>query len=424
MEIKPKPKKELKKENLKNSAKTLVLESNIHGLSKVIVRNRLSFRLTWLIIIIVSSCLCVYYVVENALEFTNYDTVTKIDIIKEAQSQFPTVSICSYNDTKFHFSLLEMRFNYESLKHEWGKYMTTYNDSRYGKCYRFNSGKNLTNHKVDILNSTTRGYSYGLSLELYVPSHLSHNDFGELKIFIHNNTMIPPNLFNKGIFIKSGSYNFFSIRRTFEKKLEEPFNHCYKNVSNFNGNNRLIKYIQTQNRIYSQDECFQLCQNLKYIETSKCHCTLNSLDDVIKTTCMNKRTKSEEVINCSRHFLQDFQKNNPFELCSEYCPLECDSIKYEITHDHMPMPTSGPVSNGFYLKHFKTYENISKNFFALNVFYEDLKYTLITQHPKMQLFGLISSIGGIFSLFLGMSLLSFIEIFEIFLETIFILFDK
>lgn len=416
------PKKELTtKQKLIKSAKTLILASNIHGLSKVIIRNRLSFRLTWLVLIILSSCMCVYYVVENALEFTNYDTVTKIDIIKETQSQFPTVSICNYNDTKFNFSLLEMKFNYESLKHDWYKYMSTYNDYRYGKCFRFNSGRNLTNHHVEILNSTARGYSYGLVLEMYVPSN---HDFGELKIFIQNNTMIPPNLFNKGIFIKSGSYNFFSVRRTFEQKLGEPFNSCYKNVSLFKGNKRLIEYIRSQNRTYTQDECFQLCQNLKYIETSKCHCDLNSLDDVIKTSCMNRRTTSEDIINCTREFLQTFQKSNPFELCSEYCPLECDSIKYDVTHDHMPLPSTGPVSNSFYLKKFRTYENVSRNFFALNVFYEELKYTLITQHPKMQIFGLVSSIGGIFSLFLGMSLLSFIDIFEIFLESIFILFDK
>jgi hypothetical protein len=88
-------------------------------------------------------------------------------------------------------------------------------------------------------------------------------------------------------------------------------------------------------------------------------------------------------------------------LCSEYCPLECDSLKYEITHDFMPLPSFGQISDGFYLNKFNSYENISKTFFGINVYYEELKYTLITQHPKMQLFGLISSIGGVFSLFLG-----------------------
>lgn len=408
------------RDKLKNSATGLILASNIHGLSKIITRGRISFRIIWLILIILSACLCVYYVVENALQFTNYDTITKIDIIKETQSQFPTVSICNYNDTNFEFKILNLQFNYESLKDDWSDYFEIYNDSRYGKCFRFNSGKNIYKNEVDFLNSTARGYSYGLNLELYVPVNYL-NDFGELKVFIHNNTMIPANLYNKGFFIKSGSYNFFSVRRIFEQKLGEPFNKCYKDLTKFNKNKTLIHYIQNNKRTYSQDECFQLCQNLKYIETSKCNCSLPSLDDVIKITCISKSKKNAA---CSRDFLENFQKSNPFEICSDFCPLECDSINYEIQLDSMPLPTNGRVSQGFYLKKFNSYENVSKSFISINVYYEELKYTLITQHPKMQIFGLVSSIGGIFSLFLGMSLLSFIEIFEILIESAIILFNK
>ena len=235
--------------------------------------------------------------------------------------------------------------------------------------------------------------------------------------------MKPVNLANRGFFLKSGSFNFLSIHRTFEEKLDEPFNNCFKDESLFSKNKTLIEYIKSQNRAYSQDDCLELCQNIKYIETSGCNCSLQNLDDVIKTACMNKRA-SRKQLECTRSFLERFVKSNPFEICSEYCPLECNSIKYEITHDFLPLPSTGKVSEGFYLKHFNTYENVSKSFFAINIFYEELKYTLISQHPKMQLFGLISSIGGVFSLFLGMSLLSFIEIFEIFLEAVFILLDK
>jgi hypothetical protein len=291
------------KDKLKKSATSLLVGSNIHGLSKIITRKRIAFKIVWLMLLILSALLCINYVVKNIVEFSYYDTVTKIDLIKETQSQYPTISICNYNDTNFNFSILSLYFNYESIADDWTNYFEKYYDSRYGVCFRFNSGINMSNQRVFILNSTARGYSYGLRLELYVP--LNANDFGELKIFIHNNTMTPINLNNRGYFIKSGSYSFFSIQRIFEKKLEEPYNKCFKNVSLFTQNQTLINYIQGQKRTYSQDECFQLCQNLKYLETSNCNCTLKSLDDVIKTACGRKQMKET---NCTRAFLENFQK--------------------------------------------------------------------------------------------------------------------
>ena len=52
------------------------------------------------------------------------------------------------------------------------------------------------------------------------------------------------------------------------------------------------------------------------------------------------------------------------------------------------------------------------------VYYESLKYTLISQQPKTQLLNLIPNIGGALGLFIGISFLSFIEIIELFIEII------
>ncbi len=172
------------KERLKKSATGLIIGSNIHGLPKVITRKRLSFRIIWLMLIIFSSFLCVNYVVKNILEYCNYDTVTKIDIIKETQSQFPAVSICNYNDTNFEMKILNLKFNYEILVDQWNKYFETFHDSRYGKCYRFNGGSS----SVEILNSTARGYTFGLVLDMYVPAR--NNDFGEIFLYLNCNSII------------------------------------------------------------------------------------------------------------------------------------------------------------------------------------------------------------------------------------------
>ena len=65
------------------------------------------------------------------------------------------------------------------------------------------------------------------------------------------------------------------------------------------------------------------------------------------------------------------------------------------------LPRTGNITKGIDYAEFKTYENVSKSFFSIYVYYEDLDYTLIEQIPKIQIFDLISNVGGLFGLFLG-----------------------
>ncbi len=60
---------------------------------------------------------------------------------------------------------------------------------------------------------------------------------------------------------------------------------------------------------------------------------------------------------------------------------------------------------------------------SLIIYFEDLKYSLISQQPKIELFGLISNLGGILGLFIGFSFISLLEIIEILAELIYVYFE-
>ena len=60
----------------------------------------------------------------------------------------------------------------------------------------------------------------------------------------------------------------------------------------------------------------------------------------------------------------------------------------------------------------------------LNVYYNDLQYTHISQLIKTDIWDLISNIGGNLGLFIGFSFLTFSELFELIFEVIIILFNK
>jgi len=116
-------------------------------------------------------------------------------------------------------------------------------------------------------------------------------------------------------------------------------------------------------------------------------------------------------------FYSNFIKDEVKKVCTPFCPLECDSIKYDTS-----------------ISFTKFSKNEFKSLFELNgsvdtliwidIYYENLEYTSISQLPKMNVLDLISNIGSNLSLFIGISFISFAEIIEILGEILIILFEK
>ena len=65
-------------------------------------------------------------------------------------------------------------------------------------------------------------------------------------------------------------------------------------------------------------------------------------------------------------------------------------------------------------------ENIPKSVVRVVIFFEHLSNQLIEEIPTMTFVNVISNFGGMLGLFMGMSYLSFLEIFEIIYELILI----
>ncbi len=124
-------------------------------------------------------------------------------------------------------------------------------------------------------------------------------------------------------------------------------------------------------------------------------------------------------------YLKDFRKKYQNEKCSQYCPLECESMNYIVNTYNEQFPLAGNISKkDNFPAEYNTYEEIKKHYIEIFVYYNDLKYTVISEEPKAELFNFISNIGGILGLFLGISFLSFIEIFEILFEILIIIFKQ
>jgi len=380
------------KRNIDKDFKTPIKEilsiSSLQFLLKPISSKRLLVKIVSIIFLMFSLCLCIYLVVSNIIEYFKYDTNTLIRTITEKESEFPVVSFCpnDQNPAKY-LEILELWFNNEFFNNasEWENHFEFFNDSSFaGICYRFNSGMNIKNEKIPIKISKKSGFDFSF----YIKFNSSYKSF---LVSIHNKTVHQSTIYDKGNYISVGSHNYFMIKRVYDTKLEYPFNDCFRDVSsNFKRNKTVIDFINNKNSEYSQKECLRLCINLKYIEKNPCNCTLKNMDDDISKKCAYRVLfQSNNHEHCFRQFMFTMNKNNEDNCLEDYCPLECNTFNYEVS-----------INSRF------DREYLSSNITVISVYYD-----------------LISNIGGSLGLFLGISFISFAELFEVLAEFIYIYFE-
>jgi len=243
------------KKNYKKSINEILSASSLAYLLSPFRSKRLLIKIIWSLFLLLFFFVSIHYAILNIIDYLKYETTTSIKTVYEQESEFPTVSICSKIDSNFEIKILDFWFNNENLINEWKNHIEQYNDVYFGKCYRFNSGLNWTNHPIELKKSKRIGSDEGLWLTLYANTTY---DLSDLIILFHNYTENPINIFRKGSIITSGTNNFFLVKRTLDQKLESPFNECFKDINKFQLNKTIIDYLNITNRKYSQVECFKI----------------------------------------------------------------------------------------------------------------------------------------------------------------------
>jgi hypothetical protein len=113
------------------------------------------------------------------------------------------------------------------------------------------------------------------------------------------------------------------------------------------------------------------------------------------------------------------------------CPLECHRAFY--THTSLVSDSLSRkkveldyANNTILTKTLRdlSLDKLKQSIVKLSIFYDELRYTEIVESERMTLVDLLSGLGGVLGLFLGASLLSFLEIAEIIAELLMALFCK
>ena len=129
--------------------------------------------------------------------------------------------------------------------------------------------------------------------------------------------------------------------------------------------------------------------------------------------------------------------------CLKQCPHECNSVTYSQRVSFSEYPSRNYmeflIKNNVYLSNvlfppdqhdpnttsrFDDLVLARDSLAKIFVYFDEIKYTKISEEISVTFFDLIANIGGTLGLFIGISLLSFVELFELFFEIIRILWSS
>ena len=221
-----------------------------------------------------------------------------------------------------------------------------------------------------------------------------------MRVFIHNRT-IQPRWESEGVNIKPGESSMIEVKRTFVSNYPSPYSGCTDSKSY---SSLLYGYIIKSNRTYRQKDCLDLCKQQETI--NKCGCFSPNYDNPLSNTrpCL---TLNES--NCYSKINLHF---DPTYCAFDACPLECQSIDYDLTVSSIISPTLNDYNllNSSSSLSFEEYRTQSVSF---TVYYPRLESTFIEVSPSMTLASLIANLSGTMSLIVSVSFFTFVEIIEL-----------
>lgn len=284
-------------------------------------------------------------------------------------------------------------------------------DYNYGNCFTFNSGRFPNGSAAPIRKISEAGSDRSFRMDIFLGDDKFQNDFipnSGARIVIHNQSNTPI-ISSEGFDISTGYQTNIGIKRSFLYKLDAPYSTCIKESDSpdshpSNYYKKMFTILNMTN--YRQENCLKLCLQ-DYIK-SVCKCIDGSLSNIYGST---KVCASIDDLKCVTQSRKDYYQNEDQEKCGEEkCPLECDSVSYQLSTSNSRYPSL------YYLRYLKarttinyriTLDNVSdaqenqviKSTALLNVFYDDLSTTYINEVPAITSDSLLGVIGGDLNIF-------------------------
>ncbi|NP_001171936.1 amiloride sensitive cation channel-like protein [Saccoglossus kowalevskii] len=422
--------------------------TTMHGVARVAENSRLSVRVIWIIVVLACIGVCVWQISLRFINYMEYNTNTEISINYPGRLEFPAVTFCNFN--RYTYSLLNKYVNNswnillylqlantqqpvyhtEMLQHygitlellqrdlerkfpdgldvenftraigwqlndftlplcQWRGHKCfpqnfTHTFTRFGNCYTFNGGDEYIDQRIP-------GAGHGLSVVLNIQqSEYTESLYGNIeagiKFLVHPKEE-PPQIGSQGYALHPGTRAFADIRQVRYISLEPPWGQC--------DNNAALDYFTS----YSLSGCS--LEYLKSLIYKDCGCRPLFIPGNEPVCSLNQSS------TCVQQISAEWASNAP-ELP---CTVPCNYTLYPTSLSYTTFPSTN-VAEQFEILLDITLEDMRENYVYLDVYYSQIQYEQYKQTKAMTSSALLSDVGGQFGLFIGISVITFVEIIE------------
>jgi hypothetical protein len=197
------------------------------------------------------------------------------------------------------------------------------------------------------------------------------------------------------------------LTKTIINSMPVPYGTC---VSPTSINTQLSREMKKKGFNYNRQNCMVFCEQRQVI--NKFGCYDMRLPPLMNAPPCNNQSIFVQLTN----FVYDYSS------CYDDCPFECSTIEYDVSISYANYPSYNFYLNetlvniDYYKDIFRTdnvtYEDFSQ-LASVYIYYDQLVHTEVSAKPALEIVDIISYMGGTLGLFIGISVLSFVEIVEL-----------
>ncbi|XP_071964501.1 epithelial sodium channel subunit gamma-like [Antedon mediterranea] len=293
---------------------------------------------------------------------------------------------------------------------------TTFYHYQYGNCYTFNNGV-----ENPVLTTSRPGPNYGLSLELFVDQDEymeGMTDAAGFRVSVHEPNVMPfPE--DDGLSIGPGQRSSLATRVLEMDRLGSPWGDC----TDANLYTTKDIFINCYNVKYSKQACERSCYQYAVIEACDCADTHFPFPPEVLTRI--RPCDTEANINhrkCIGDMERKYDENDLRCNCNQTChdtvympsvtQSEWPALGYETTlYNRVQERNYAIRSRG--TDTLTAAQWIKRNVAKLDVYFMEFNYQYIKQSPATSVMDLLSNIGGQLGLWIGVSVVTLMEMMQL-----------
>ena len=244
-------------------------------------------------------------------------------------------------------------------------------------------------------------------------------------VFVLNSTDYPLGSTPSPYLASPGIASEIRVARWHHKEQTYPYGHCIVQSDNSLGSNTISDYtyyyqtLQT-NYNYRQSVCLDFC--FQALTNSQCGCSNYWIN--VNNTGYDWCLTSTQRTCADNLFANTYMSGTYISTnCAPKCPSICEFSEFHKTVSHYAYPPSSVYvekrlqHNASMVSRFSGQTDFTTDLIShmaqITVFYEKTGFYDIEEDPKFTLFSLLGELGGCMHLFLGMSVVSCIELIEL-----------